>query len=264
MALNVQVVGDAGDPAVLMLHGNPVDHRILRAPIERVFASRPGWRRVYVDLPGYGASSASEQIRGSDDVLAVVLELLGDVAGDRPALLIGQSWGAYLANAAAEARPDVVAGLAMLCPMTVPDRAQRDVPPHPDVELEEGVGAGADPDDLREFREIAVVQDAHHWEFFAESVLPGLKAADPDAVSRIEEGYALAPTGAPPFAGPALIVAGRQDSVVGFRDAERFADGLPQATFVVLDGAGHHAHLEREQVVDALLGDWLERVGRTL
>ena len=264
MGLNVEVVGDAGDPAVLMLHGNPVDHRILRAPMERVFATRPGWRRVYVDLPGFGASPASEQIRGSDDVLAVVLELLAEVAGDGPAVLVGQSWGAYLANGAAQARPEVVAGLAMLCPMTVPDRAQRDAPPHPDVQLGEGVGDGADPDDLREFRDIAVLQDAHHWSFFVEAVLPGLQAADPDAVSRIEEGYALTPTSAPPFAGPTLIVTGRQDWVVGYRDAERFADGLPQATFVVLDGAGHHAHVEREAVVDALLGDWLERVSDTL
>ena len=56
VALNLEVVGDAGDPAVLMLHGFPVDHRILRAPMERLFASHPGWRRVYVDLPGFGAS----------------------------------------------------------------------------------------------------------------------------------------------------------------------------------------------------------------
>jgi pimeloyl-ACP methyl ester carboxylesterase len=73
VTLNIQVLGDPSDPAVLMLHGNPVDHRILRAPMERLFATRPGWRRVYVDLPGFGASPASEQIRGSDDVLAVVL-----------------------------------------------------------------------------------------------------------------------------------------------------------------------------------------------
>ena len=32
----------------------------------------------------------------------------------------------------------------------------------------------------------------------------------------------------------------------------------------MLDGAGHHAHVEREAVVDALLGDWLERVSDTL
>jgi pimeloyl-ACP methyl ester carboxylesterase len=262
--VNVQVVGDAADPAVLMLHGNPVDHRILRAPMERLFAGRPGWRRVYVDLPGFGASPASEDVRGSDDALAVVLDLLADVAGDGPALLVGQSWGGYLAHAAAAARPDAVAGLAMLCPMTVPDRALRDVPVHPAVDLAEGVGDGADEDDLREFREIAVVQDAHHWSFFVESVLPGLQAADPDAVSRIDERYALTPSVAPPFAGPTLIVTGRQDSVVGFRDAERFSERLPRATFVVLDGAGHHAHIERETVVAALLGDWLDRVAASL
>ncbi len=171
--------------------------------MERVFASRPGWRRVYVDLPGFGASPASEQIRGSDDVLAVVLELLAEVAGDGPAVLVGQSWGAYLANAAAQARPDVVAGLAMLCPMTVPDRAQRDVPPHPDVRARRrGSATAPTPTICASSARSRWCQDAHHWQFFVESVLPGLQAADPDAVSRIEEGYALTPTSAPPFAGP--------------------------------------------------------------
>ena len=229
--------------------------------MERLFASHPGWRRVYVDLPGFGASPGSELIRGSDDVLDVVLALLDEVAGGAPALLVGQSWGAYLAHAAATLRPDAVAGLAMLCPLTVAEHDRRDVPPHPDVALAAGVGDGADPADVQEFRDIAVVPDEAHWQFFRESVLPGLRAADPAAVARIEEHYAL--TSRPdlePYPGPTLIVTGRQDAIVGYRDAERLADTLPQATFAVLDNAGHHAHVERETLVAALLSDWLRRV----
>jgi len=85
--------------------------------------------------------------------------------------------------------------------------------------------------------------------------------ADPAAVARIEEHYAL--TSRPdlePYPGPTLIVTGRQDAIVGYRDAERLADTLPQATFAVLDNAGHHAHVERETRVAALLSDWLRRV----
>ena len=93
----------------------------------------------------------------------------------------------------------------------------------------------------------------------------GCRPPIPTRCAGIEEGYALTRDRRTAVS-PArrLIVAGRQDAVVGYRDAERFADRLPQATFAVLDGAGHHAHVEREHVVDALLGDWLERVSRTL
>src|SRR4051794_21880444 len=115
--VGLETIGDAGDPAVLHLHGFQVDHRILREPMERLYATHPGWRRVYVDLPGFGIAPPAPAVSSSDDALDLVLALLDAVRSGRPAAIVGQSWGGYLAHAAAARRPDAVAGIALICPM---------------------------------------------------------------------------------------------------------------------------------------------------
>jgi pimeloyl-ACP methyl ester carboxylesterase len=264
VAVGLETVGRPEDPAVVHLHGVPVDHRVVRDPMERVHATLPGWRRVYVDLPGFGIAPPSDAIGSSDDALDLVLALVDDVRGDRPAAIVGQSWGGYLAHAAAERRPDAVAGIALLCPMTVPEHAARDVPVVPAPEIPTEVAAGAEAADVEEFRDIAVVADAAHFAFFRASVLPALRGADPGAVERIAAAYALTDPPAPAYGGPTLIVTGRQDTVVGYRDQWRLAEELPRATFAVLDGAGHHAHVEREAATAALLRAWLGDVGAAI
>ena len=39
---------------VLALHGGGVDHREIMGALEPLFADRPGYRRIYPDLPGMG------------------------------------------------------------------------------------------------------------------------------------------------------------------------------------------------------------------
>ncbi len=262
--IGLETIGRPEDPPVVLLHGFAVDHRVLRAPMERLFARRPGWRRVYVDLPGFGIAPGSDAIGGTDDVLAVVLELLADVAGPRRAAIIGLSWGGYLAYAAAAARPELVAGFAMLCPMIVPEHAARDVPDVTRPEIPPDVVAGADPDVVAEFREIAVVADAEQFAFFRDEIYPALRDADEATMDRIAARYGVPWTIDPSVCtSPALLVTGRQDWIVGYRDAWRLAEQLPQATFAVLDGAGHGAHVEREEIVAALLGRWLDEAAPT-
>jgi pimeloyl-ACP methyl ester carboxylesterase len=104
---------------VLMLHGFPLDRRPLLRAVDHVLEGRPGYRRIHVDLPGFGASPGVHGIDGSAATVDFVLRLIDEVAGDGPLLLVGESWGAYLARAVIARRPLQVAGAAMLVPMTV-------------------------------------------------------------------------------------------------------------------------------------------------
>ncbi len=70
--------------------------------------------------------------------------------------------------------------------------------------------------------------------------------------------------GSAPFAQPSLILAGRQDSTVGYRGAWSLIEEFPRATYAVIDMAGHHlGRIERPAVFQALVGDWLERMQAT-
>ncbi|XVU29550.1 alpha/beta fold hydrolase [Actinoplanes sp. CA-054009] len=245
---------------VLLLHGFGVDHRIL-LPLEQVFEGEPGWERIYPDLPGFGRTPGRADVRGSDDVVDELERFVGAEFGDRPFALVGNSWGGMLARALASRMPQRVLGLCLLCPAIVAERGERDLPPRAvlkeDLELTRSLTAT----ERELYQEEAVVESAGDWARFREFVLPGILDADRAAALRIEADYGvrLGPGGGR-HDGPALLLTGRQDDIVGYRDTWRVLEDYPRATFAVLDAAGHNAPLERPEVTGPLVADWLRRV----
>lgn len=51
-----------------------------------------------------------------------------------------------------------------------------------------------------------------------------------------------------------------QDDVVGYRDAWEILENYPRGTFVVLDRSGHLLTIEEEELLRALVSEWLDRV----
>jgi pimeloyl-ACP methyl ester carboxylesterase len=257
---------DVGDGMpVLMLHGFTLDRRSLLRSMGPLFERRAGYRRIHVDLPGFGASPAAPGIDGSDAMVGFVLRLIHELIDDAPYLIIGESWGAYLARGVIARRPDRVRGVALLVPVIVATHADRDLPDPRLLYEEPGLLDGTDQAAV-DFREGAVIVDRGSWEYTRSAIAPAVVAADAGAVERIAAHYAFATDldrDGEPFLGPSLIVAGRQDSTVGYRDAVGILDRFPRATFVVLDAAGHNLQGERPHVLDALVDDWLDRVERT-
>lgn len=89
---------------------------------------------------------------------------------------------------------------------------------------------------------------------------PGYRRIYPDlpGMGRIFAGWRV-DVGSGPCLAPALIVAGRCDSIVGYSDATELLEGYPHATLAVLDGAGHALMHERPEPLAALVRDWLDR-----
>ena len=73
----------------------------------------------------------------------------------------------------------------------------------------------------------------------------------------------VAAGGAPAYAGPTLVVAGRLDSTVGYAAAVDLLDEHPRCTLAVVDDAGHALPHEAPHVLRALLREWLERLERS-
>ena len=63
-----------------------------------------------------------------------------------------------------------------------------------------------------------------------------------------------------PYTQPTLMVMGRQDSVVGYRDHWKLIENYSRASFVILDKAGHNLQIEQAVLFDALVKEWLDRV----
>jgi pimeloyl-ACP methyl ester carboxylesterase len=49
ITVNYETFGE-GKP-IIMLHGWPLDHRIMVNVMEPLFKNRDGWKRIYPDLP---------------------------------------------------------------------------------------------------------------------------------------------------------------------------------------------------------------------
>jgi pimeloyl-ACP methyl ester carboxylesterase len=116
--LSVTLAGEG--PLVVLLHGFPELAYSWRHQIRTL--ARAGYRVVAPDMRGYGASGRPDDITDYD-----IFHLAGDVtglirlAGGGPAVVVGHDWGAILAWAYAQFRPDLLAGVvAMSVPFTPP------------------------------------------------------------------------------------------------------------------------------------------------
>lgn len=62
------------------------------------------------------------------------------------------------------------------------------------------------------------------------------------------------------FEKPCLILLGKQDSCVGYKDAWCILENFPRATFAVLDCAGHSLQIEQENLFNSLVNNWIYRL----
>ena len=249
-----------GTPLVL-LHGFGVDHRLL-LPLDPTIQAAGGWRRIYLDLPGCGATPLGT-VASAEDVAAVVRDEISARIGDEPFAVLGNSFGGMLARRVAHDLRGQVLGLATIAAVFVADHDRRDVPTKTvvieDLDLIDGLGEAGDA-----YREVAVTHTAENAEAFLAHAYPGLLVADSAGLDRIATRYAFdsEPESASPapFTQPALFITGRQDHVVGYRDALARLDHYPRASFAVLDGAGHNVHLDQPEATASLLNQWLRHI----
>ncbi len=237
---------------LVALHGAGVDHREIEVAVEGIVPGT-GYRRIYPDLPGMGRSTGNG-LDSNDDVVKLLGDFIARVAGG-PALLVGHSYGGYLARGVAAQRPDVVRALALVCPAT---EQSRNVPDHVVVRQDAGAYDELEPTQRAGFDEYFVVRTPATARRYRDHVVPGTTLVDEAALTRIFSAWTV-DVGSEALSAPTLIVAGARDSVVGFADAIGLLDRYPRAALAVLDGAGHALMHERPGLLSALFGDWLDR-----
>jgi pimeloyl-ACP methyl ester carboxylesterase len=179
-------------------------------------------------------------------------------------LVAGESYGGYLARGMVHKIPERIDGALLICPVMVGERSKRQLPPHRVFVRDERLLARIDPEDKEFFERMLLLQDKRRWERFQQDILPGRRVADTAFLDRLKKhGYECSfdvdelPK---PFERPALILVGRQDASVGYKDALRLIDNYSRGTFAILDRAGHGLEVEQENVFNCLVNEWLDRV----
>lgn len=246
---------------VVLVHGNGVDHRVLLDVDDAL--DLPGIERIHLDLPGFGRAPALPTPGGLPELAASLAEAVAGILGGRRFAVVGQSLGGLLARDTAARLRRQCAGIALLAPVVDSDRSRRTLPAHEVLEEDPGFVAELDPADADDYLPLAVIRTRDNWERFRTAVLPGIRSSDPEAVAALAARYTLPELPddrLDGFDGPVLIIAGRQDAVVGFEDQWRLAQRLPHATFALLDRAGHNIEVDAPDAVHALVRDWAAQV----
>ncbi len=248
---------------VLMIPGYQVDHRIMAACMEPVFREAPGFRRVYIDLPGMGRTKRAEWIVNADSMLEFLLEFIEKVIPGERLLVAGESYGGYLARGLHKRLGSRVAGLLLICPVIRPALEDRTLPERVALTVDASLLAQLSPEDAQSAAESLVLQTEPVWQRFRDEVLAGIAVADQAYLKAYREsGYAFSfdvDALEKPCPCPTLFIMGRQDSVVGYRDAWPILENFPRATLAVLDRAGHSLQIEQVELFHALVREWLER-----
>jgi pimeloyl-ACP methyl ester carboxylesterase len=255
MELSCETHGQ-GQP-VLCLHGFGMDRAVMATVTEPVLSQRPGLARIYLDLPGHGASPGGPP--DSDAVAAAVHQFMtGRLAGP-PVVLAGWSYGGYIAAAIAARWPGSVAGLLLICSGVKIRPADRTLPPGPRPPAEPGWLDGV-PEGLRGHLDTALGHRTAAVAGAVAAALTAVRLSDEPYLERLREhGYPLADEAGLGYPGPACVLAGRQDGIGGYADQFAALERYPAASYAVLDRAGHYLPFEQPAAFAAVTLAWLDQ-----
>jgi 3-oxoadipate enol-lactonase len=250
--LAVEVRGEG--PAILFVHGYPLDRSIWREQIDAL----EGYRRIAPDLRGMGQSDAPDLGYGMA-LYAADLAALLDALGVDQVVLCGLSMGGYVAFEFLRQWRSRVRGLVLM-----DTRAEADAP-----EVRRARDAAAAT--ARE-KGTAAVSDAMVPKMLAPSTMTGR----PEIVERVRALMA-----ATPVAGmigalgamrdragsesllatldgvPTLVVVGAADLLTPPDQARAMAEAIPGARLAIIHGAGHLPPVEQPAATTESLREFL-------
>ena len=256
-----EVDGD-GTPCLVLHGGLGVDHTLYRRTLGVL---SPPLQLVYLDHRGNGRSGRPPLDTLTIPQLADDAVALADHLGLDRVVVLGHSYGGFVAQELAIRHPDRVRALLLVC--TTPgqlgaeeaeDETEPGPPPPPELaELmgslpptDEGLAAGLadmlrfylhrrDVDEVR-----ALTAGTVHS---AAALVRGFEVlASWSAVDRLAT-----------IACPTLVVAGRHDVFTSFPQAHRIARRIPGARVEVLEHSGHYPWLDEPDAFSAVVHDWL-------
>ena len=264
IAINYEMVGE-GKPVVI-LHGLGCDLELMRACLEPIFSANPQYKRIYIDLPGMGKSESVMDYASGDKMLEALTGFVNQIVHEN-FLLMGESYGGYLARGILSNNVDRVDGIMLLCPVVVPERGERKLPrknvQYHDASFLDTLNAS----DREAFCDYAVLANEDIYRRYKNEVATELNDASKAFINKLKGSYICSfnideKIRNCRFEKPALFICGRQDVCVGYEDAWEIAKDYPRATFSVVDVAGHNLQLEQPELFNALVQNWLLEVLR--
>jgi pimeloyl-ACP methyl ester carboxylesterase len=248
------VVSGTGTPLVL-LHAFPLDGRMWEPQVEALAGS---YRVIVPDLRGFGTAGEQAVEEAGMDLLADdVVRLLDDRGLDR-VILGGLSMGGYVALEFVRRHADRLGGLLLLGTRAGVDSEQAWADRRAMAERVLAEGTGFLPEAM--LPRLLGKTSLEERPELVERVAALIREQDPRAVAGAQRGMAARRDAAAVLAGiavPTLVITGEEDAITGPELGRELAAAIPDARFLLVERAGHLSNLERPEVVNEALLDFL-------
>jgi pimeloyl-ACP methyl ester carboxylesterase len=277
-------LGDDTDPTLIFVHGFCLDMGTFH--FQRTALSRRGdYRMVFYDQPGHGRSGKLHQGEYTLESLAGALKkVIDETAPDGPIVLIGHSMGGMTIMALAELYPDLfgdpIRGVVLISTsagkldevnLGMPDFLARFSKPLMPVIIGGGKLTSGVVDNIRRASTDLAWLLTRRYGFGSEKPSPALVSyveqmnsrTGTEVVTRYLRTiytHARYPALEALKLARALVICGDEDKLTPLEHSKEICRILPDAEFVPVPGAGHVALLERPDVVNDALLDFLEQI----
>lgn len=255
-----------GPPLMVMHGGMGVDHTCFRPWLDPLGDSAS---LIYYDHRGNGRSARPPLDDVDHDTWVEDADALRAALGHEQVVVLGHSYGGFLALRYALAHPERVRGLILLSTAAVMD--------HWDAIHETLAARQATPAQLRAFEDRPFEDEADFAATLGallplyfhrppqEEVLTSLGSMRTSVEASVAGGRCMADYDLrgelSSIEVPALVLGGRHDFIMPFSaTAEPLAAGLPNAQLQVFEDSGHFPYIEQAALFGDVVRSWLARL----
>jgi len=246
---------------LIILHGLYLDSITMINAIEESSISSSGFKRIYIDMPGMGQSPAHSLENNSDTILELLTKLIEKLVANRAFIIMGYSYGGYIARGIAKKFMNQVIGEVLICPVVVPQLSERKVASIAHQDIDRKFFDSLPPLKQEELLERMVVINERTYRRSEVDFLRAKALANPGflktlfsgkyASDYIEQDHRI-------HNHKTLFLLGYQDTSVGYQDVLDLLIYYPHANVNILTDASHSFFLEHPSQFEAIISAWLK------
>jgi 3-oxoadipate enol-lactonase len=241
-------------PALLLVHGFPVDLRIWRPQLKGLADIR---RLIAVDLRGRGKSPAQAAEWSIDDYAEDIAETI-DAVGIPQVDLVGLSMGGYVAFSLLRMHPEKVRSLVLMS-----TKAEEDSPEAKEGRDENAALVKEKGSEVLVDRMLGKLLSRNASDEVREEVAGMIRSIPPDTAVSDLEAMRDRPDSTgdlPSIRIPTLVMQGEKDELLDLEAGRAMAAAIPKGRFVSIPDAAHFVSLEQPGLVNQALREFLGAV----
>ena len=248
---------------LIILHGLYLDSISMIHAIEDTSIELKGFRRIYIDMPGMGQTLGHHLPNNTDSMLDILAECIIELTDDRPFIVMGYSYGGYLAQGIAKRFRYQVIGEVLVCPVVIPKMAERQLAEifHHDIDVK-FLATLSNEQQQKLMNKMVVINERTYLRNqadFSRAIALADKTFLGDLYSEANYSSVYIEEHEMIHTHKTLIFLGYQDNVVGYQDMMDRLVKYPKATVSLMTNASHSFFLEQPKEFERKLNSWLSQ-----